>query len=196
MFFLSRPTAQRIARFRRIAERDIFSYAEIGATLRGDMPSGYNIDHNRIQLGNGLPVFERACTALGAWRMFDLGWVELLHPFKPIAGPIAPGQTVLVLAHTFGLYSLSANRVIGMIDDDDGEVRRRGFSYGTLQHHIERGEERFTVEYHHKDSSVWYDILAFSVPQHPLARLGHPFSRAAQRRFAADSKAAMVRATR
>jgi uncharacterized protein (UPF0548 family) len=64
----------------------------------------------------------------------------------------------------------------------------------TLQHHVERGEERFSVEHHRADDAVWYDILAFSVPQHPLARLGYPLSRAAQRRFAVDSKAAMLRA--
>jgi uncharacterized protein (UPF0548 family) len=101
---------------------------------------------------------------------------------------------VLVLAHTFGLYSLSASRVIVMIDKEDGQIWRRGFTYGTLSHHVERGEERFSVEYHRDDDSVWYDLLAFSMPQHWLARLGYPLSRAAQRRFAADSKAAMLRA--
>jgi uncharacterized protein (UPF0548 family) len=103
-------------------------------------------------------------------------------------------RRVLVLARTFSLYSLSASRVIAVIDDDSGHVRRRGFSYGTLEHHVERGEERFSIEHDLEDDSVSYDILAFSIPQHPLARLGYPMSRAAQRRFASDSKAAMLRA--
>lgn len=190
MFFLSRPTAQRIARFRQMVRQDGFSYPEVGATLKGLFPDGYNVDHNRIRLGEGSGTFERASAALCEWKMFDIGWVELLHPPEPIV----PGQTVLVLARTFGLYSLSASRVIGMIEEDSGPVQRRGFSYGTLQHHVERGEERFTVEHHAGDDSVWYDILAFSVPQRPLVRLGYPLSRAAQRRFAVDSKAAMVTA--
>ncbi|HEX6496970.1 MAG TPA: DUF1990 domain-containing protein [Acidobacteriaceae bacterium] len=190
MFFLTRPTAQRIDRFRQMAKHESFSYPEVGATLGEALPARYNVDHNRIRLGEGLPLFEHAYIALQAWRMFELGWVELIH--APEA--ITPGQTVLVLAHTLGLYSLSASRVISMIDEDNGLMRRRGFSYGTLQHHVERGEERFSVEYHYGDDSVWYDILAFSVPQHPLARLGYPLSRAAQRRFAADSKSAMVMA--
>jgi len=190
MFFLSRPTAQRIDRFRQTAEQDTFSYPAVGATLEGMLPERYNMDHNRVRLGQGLSLFNHAYAALQAWKMFELGWVELLHPPEPVA----PGQTVLVLARTFGLYSLSASRVIAMIDEDDGQTWRRGFSYGTLLHHVERGEERFSVEYHHEDDSVWYDILAFSVPQHPLARLGYPISRAAQRHFAADSKAAMLRA--
>jgi uncharacterized protein (UPF0548 family) len=41
---------------------------------------------------------------------------------------------------------------------------------------------------------VWYIILAFSLPQKTLARLGYPMSRMLQRRFAEASKAAMVAA--
>lgn len=195
MFFLRRPAAQCIDRFRQIAIEDSFSYPEVGATLRsgalkGEIPERYNVDHNRIRLGAGSLIFEQACAALFEWKMFDIGWVKLLHP----AAPIIPGQTVLVLARSFGLYSLSASRVIALIDDGDRQVRRRGFSYGTLQHHVERGEERFSIEHHKGDDSVWYDILAFSVPQHLFARLGYPLSRAAQRRFAVDSKTAMLRA--
>jgi uncharacterized protein (UPF0548 family) len=190
MFFFRRPTAQRIDRFRQAAMRDTFSYPEVGATLKGEIPEQYNLDHNRVRLGAGPATFERASAALCDWKMFDIGWVELLRP----DGPIAPGQTVLVLARTCGLYSLSATRVIAMIDDDSGPIRRRGFSYGTLQHHVERGEERFSIEHDLEDDSVWYEILAFSLPQHPVARIGYPLSRAAQRRFAGDSKAAMLRA--
>jgi uncharacterized protein (UPF0548 family) len=190
MFFLRRPSTQRVNRFGRTAEQDTFSYAEVGATVAGIFPKGFSVDHNRIRLGAGMPLFERAYAALEAWKMFDLGWVELIHP----AEPVAPGQTVLILAHTFGLYSLSASRVIAMIDEDDGQTWRRGFCYGTLSHHVERGEERFSVEYHREDDSVWYDLLAFSIPLHWLAILGYPLSRAAQRRFATDSKAAMLRA--
>jgi uncharacterized protein (UPF0548 family) len=189
MFFLRRPAAQRIERFRQLATQETFSYPEVGATIGHSIPDAYNLDHNRICLGKGPRLFEAAFTALRQWKMFDIGWVELLHPPELAA----PGQTVLVLAHTLGLYSLSASRVIAVIDDDRGGIHRCGFSYGTLRHHVERGEERFSIEHHLEDDSVWYDLLAFSVPQHPLARLGYPMSRAAQRRFAKDSKAAMLR---
>lgn len=190
MFFLRRPTRQRIRRFLRDAAAVGLSYPEAGATIAGELPAGYNVDHNRVLLGYGEAVFERACAALFAWRMFQLGWVELLHP----AEPIAPGQTVAILAHTCGLYSLSASRVLSLIDEDAPAMRRRGFNYGTTLHHVERGEERFTVEHYHSDQSVWYDLLAFSQPQHPFARLGYPVSRAFQHRFAHDSKAVMQQA--
>jgi uncharacterized protein (UPF0548 family) len=127
--------------------------------------------------------------------MFELGWVQLLHP----DAPITPGQTVLILAHTWGVYSLSAIRILECIDQtleqEVDTIHRSGFSYGTLTHHVEKGEERFMVEHHIHDDSVWYDLLAFSVPQHPLARIGYLASRIAQKGFARDSKAAMVRAT-
>ncbi len=118
MFFLRRPTAQRIDRFRQTATRDTFSYPEVGATLKGEIPERYNLDHNRIRLGAGSRIFEQARAALFDWKMFDIGWVKLIHP----AAPIVPGQTVLVLARTFRLYSLSASRVIAMIDDDNGPM--------------------------------------------------------------------------
>src|SRR5262249_16001520 len=58
----------------------------------------------------------------------------------------------------------------------------------------EAGEEGFTVEWDEAGSAVWYDILAFSRPQQLLARLGYPFARRLQKRFARDSAAAMRRA--
>jgi len=64
----------------------------------------------------------------------------------------------------------------------------------TLAEHAESGEERFSVEFHHATGEVWYDLFAFSRPNHFLARLGYPLSRMLQRRFAEDSKRAMLRA--
>jgi uncharacterized protein (UPF0548 family) len=66
-------------------------------------------------------------------------------------------------------------------------VERFGFAYGTLPDHVECGEERFTIEFHESDESVWYDILAFSKPQHPLVKMAYPLARRLQKRFAGDS---------
>jgi uncharacterized protein (UPF0548 family) len=68
------------------------------------------------------------------------------------------------------------------------------FAYGTLPGHAESGEERFLVEWDRTTDAVHYDILAFSRPRHPLARLGYPLTRRVQRRFARDSATAMRRA--
>jgi uncharacterized protein (UPF0548 family) len=92
------------------------------------------------------------------------------------------GATVAIKAQTLGIWSLSASRVVYLIE----ESRRFGFAYGTLPDHVERGEERFLIEWN-EDDSVWYDILAFSRPRHPLVKLGSPYARTLQKQFARDS---------
>ena len=198
MFLLRPPSRPTVERFLAL-QRDLpFTYAEVGAT-RPDRrpPEGYDCDHNRVRLGAGSDVFERACDALRRWEMFNLGWVKVLWP----STPVEVGGVVGVLASAGGLLSLNACRITYLVERAESSadgVERFGFAYGTLPGHVERGEERFSVEWHRRDrggdDSVWYDILAFSKPQHPLARLGYPFVRLMQKRFARDSKRAMLRA--
>jgi uncharacterized protein (UPF0548 family) len=121
--------------------------------------------------------------------MFNIGWVTLCWP----RAPIEIGQEVGILIPLFGLWSLNACRIVYTLDADN-HARRFGFAYGTLADHMESGEERFSVEWHRGDDSVWYDLFAFSRPRHSLARLGRPLSRSLQRRFARDSLQAMMRA--
>ena len=107
--------------------------------------------------------------------------------------PIAVGTTVAVLAHVWGLWIVNACRIVYVINDS-GPIETFGFAYGTLPGHVERGEERFTVRWDHADDSVWYEILAFSRPNHWLTRLGYPYVRRLQKRFARDSQLAMLNA--
>jgi uncharacterized protein (UPF0548 family) len=165
-----------------------FAYAEVGAS-RGTPPASYNADHNRILLGQGEVLFRKACAAVRRWEMFHLGWVELCWPETPIA----PGAVVAILARQFGLWLLNACRIAYVIEET-GAVDRFGFAYGTLPDHVEKGEERFSVEWHHDTDCVWYDLLAFSRPNHWLAWLCNPYARRLQKRFARDSLAAMARA--
>ncbi|MEQ8786908.1 MAG: DUF1990 domain-containing protein [Pirellulaceae bacterium] len=164
------------------------SYAAVGATVETP-PNGYNVDHTRVRLGSGRRAFDAACAAITRWEQFRLGWVE------PWTGetPIQKGEVVAVLARSAGLWWLNACRIVYVIDERESR-RRFGFAYGTLAAHAESGEERFLVEWDAADDGVWYDIFAFSRPRHPLARLGYPFARRLQRRFARDSAAAMRRA--
>ena len=68
------------------------------------------------------------------------------------------------------------------------------FTLGMLPSHVERAEERFTVEWSRVDDSVSYEVFAFARPAHPLAKAGPPFVRMVQRRFAADSLRSMAAA--
>jgi len=188
MFALTEPTESDIAKFVSEQSQLPFSYSEVGATQvalsdQAVTPRGYNVDHNRVQLGRGADVYTRAVAALKQWRQFDLGWVSI----APRGVKIENGVTVAVKARACGMWSLNACRVVYVIDEAD----RFDFAYGTLPDHIERGEERFLIEWNRTDDSVWYDILAFSQPRHPLVRLGFPVARMMQKRFARDSLAAM-----
>ena len=177
MFRISEPSEEDVAKFIASQRNLEFTYREVGAT-NATPPAGYTIDHNRVQLGHGEGAYRLAVAALKYWRQFDLGWVTIV----PRGVPIEVGATVAIKARAYGTWSLSASRVVYKID----EPRRFGFAYGTLPDHVECGEERFMIEWL-RDDSVWYDILAFSRPRHPLVRLSSPLARLLQKRFARES---------
>jgi len=189
MSSLRKPSPDLIRAFLADQAKLSLSYPAVGATA-ATPPPGYAVDHTRVRLGDGEKVFTLAAAALARWDHFRLGWVEAWSP----APQIAVGTPVAVLARVLGLWWLNACRVVYLVDDSQGPVRRRGFAYGTLPGHAETGEERFQIEWDQSDGSVYYDILAFSRPRHVLARLGYPLTRMFQRRFARDSAAAVCRA--
>jgi uncharacterized protein (UPF0548 family) len=191
VFLLNEPKREAIKRFLETQRDAQFSYSDVGATRDtfDSVRKDYNIDHNRILIGTGTNDFQAAVAAIKTWKMFDMPWVNLCWPDTPIE----VGKNVAILVKHFGFWSLNAARIVYVIEET-GNVEKFGFAYGTLQEHSERGEERFAVEFHHASNEVWYDLLAFSTPNHILARLGYPLSRMLQRRFAADSKQAMLRA--
>jgi uncharacterized protein (UPF0548 family) len=188
MLSLRKPSAERLREFLAAQSKLDLTYPAVGATAAVP-PAGYVVDHTRIRLGQGAGIFAAARAALGRWEHFRLGWVEAWPPETPIQ----TGQVVALIARLCGLWWVNACRIVYVLDEQ-GPVRRFGFAYGTLPEHAESGEERFTVEWHEADNGVWYDILAFSRPQHLLARLGYPFARRLQKRFARGSAAAMQRA--
>ncbi len=188
MLSLRKPSAERLRDFLAAQSTLDLTYPAVGATAAVP-PAGYVVDRTRIKLGEGSGTFAAAKAALGRWEHFRLGWVEAWPPETPIQA----GQVVAVIARLFGLWWLNACRIVYVVDEE-GSVQRFGFAYGTLPEHAESGEERFTVEWHEQDDAVWYHILAFSRPQQLLARLGYPFARRLQKRFARDSAAAMRKA--
>lgn len=181
MFFFAKPSQSFVENFLLKARAMEFSYPDIGAT-ETSVPDGYVLDHNRIEIGSD---WEGAKDAVREWKMFDFDWVDISWPTTPIE----TGQTVAIVIQHLGFYSLNAARIVYTIDESD----RFGFAYGTLEDHGESGEERFMVERDSK-GTVWYDLKAFSRPNHVFAKLGYPVVRMFQKRFAYDSKQAMFRA--
>ncbi len=182
MFSVSKPSRQSITAFLASQASEPLSYPEVGCTRKG-RPAGYNADHNRVLLGHGLKAYEKAKEGIRHWKMFDMGWLELCWPNAPIEA----GTTVAVAIWHFGFWSVNPCRIV-YVENTNSELY--GFAYGTLPEHNEIGEERFVIEFQPADESVWYDVYAISRPG-GVARLGYPFTRALQKRFARDSLRAM-----
>lgn len=187
MWFLFKPSPQRIDAFHAAAAEASFSYSERGESADGH-PAGYNLDDNRVQLGTGRELFDAACAALRRWQMFPAPWTEI-HPNDT---SIEKGRHVAMLAHAVGFWWLNACRIVYVVQESE-PIQRFGFAYGTLLQHVEQGEERFLIEWDHEDR-VWYSLRAFSRPRYWVVRMAYPWARRLQRRFVRDSQAALRRA--
>jgi uncharacterized protein (UPF0548 family) len=189
MFFLTEPGEKEVESFLKEQSSLPLSYSEIGQT-KAQPPAHYTIDSNGIKLGEGEETFKQAVQAVRQWQMFNLDWIKMAKPLPPIA----EGECVAIIASHFGFWSLNACKIVYVVDEDDYQFSRFGFAYGTLPDHAESGEERFTVEYDKKTQSVFYEIFAFSKPAKLLTKLAFPITRKCQKRFASESKQAMLRA--
>jgi uncharacterized protein (UPF0548 family) len=144
--------------------------------------------HHRVQLGSGADAFARAKDAIQSWMMYKLAWTRLYPP----DAPVAVGKVVCVVVNHGFCWSTNPCRIIYVLEEN-GEVGRFGFAFGTLPGHSEEGEERFTVEWRHADDSVWFELLSFARPHHIFAKIGFPFVGLFQRKFAADAGCVMLK---
>ena len=186
MILLRKPSDVRIRVFLEDQRPLPFSYPDVGASRDG-APHGYGVNQHRGRLGEGLEAYALAVQAIRHWKMYETGWTTLCWP----EAPISEGTVIGVLGRHLGFRSLNACRIAYTIEEVGPSLKRYGFAVGTLPGHMERGEERFTVEWHAADDSVYYDLFAFSLPAHPLARAAPPLARMIQRRFARDSLQSM-----
>ena len=79
MFLLSRPDDAFVRNLLKSQINQPFSYEPVGCT-RTRVPAAvpnFTMDRNRICLGNGAAVFQKAVEALKQWRMFDLAWLSI-----------------------------------------------------------------------------------------------------------------------
>jgi uncharacterized protein (UPF0548 family) len=194
MVSISYPSEQKVGET--LAERGPYSYEWVGATRSREFPDGFDHDRNAVCLGQGDAAFARAVTALRAWEMFPAPWVKI--ETGPDRDPFV-GQTVAMVARAWGLWWRSGARVVYVTDEpypwegdggEEGVVRRSGFAYGTLESHVEQGEESFMVV-QYRDGRVFYRLEAFSRPRLWIVKLAKPLARRLQRRFVRESLARM-----
>jgi uncharacterized protein (UPF0548 family) len=183
MFSLLRPKPSSIRHLLEQARNLPVNYGIVLNTQRGlqelPFPKGYDRDHTRTTIGHGAAAFDAAREAFRRWQQFDLGWVCVANP----EAKIEQDEIVAVEAHALGLWSVNFSRILYVIDEPD----RFGFGYGATPLHVERGEERFLLEFYPVSGEVCYDLLAFSQPANWLAQLGYPYTRSRQHKFAQDS---------
>jgi uncharacterized protein (UPF0548 family) len=190
MLSLRKPSVDALRRFMAAQAKLPYTYEAVGATAETP-PAGYVVDRTGMKLGEGEAVFRSAIAALRRWEQFRLGWVEAWSPDTPIQ----PGEVVAVMGRAIGVWWLNACRIVYIVDEA-GPISKFGFAYGTLPGHVESGEERFLIEWNRGDNSVWFDIVAFSRPNHFLTRLGYPVVRRLQKQFGRDSATSMLKAVR
>jgi uncharacterized protein (UPF0548 family) len=170
VFSLWRPSTTALARLVDDQKtQGSFSYEEIGATA-GELPDSYRHDRWHTDLGtDDGDRFDRASDALRQWQA-QLGAGLRIFP----DAPVAPDATFALVIRAGLLYVTAVGRIVYIIDEPD----RYAFAYGTLLAHPERGEEAFAIT--RADGRVQFEIVAFSRPRHPLARLGAPLTRVLQ----------------
>lgn len=138
--------------------------------LRRATPAGYRRDEWSGPLPNG---FDAASDAIGTWAGHRAAGITLAEP----APAIAIGETI-ALALPVGPISVTATaRIIDVIDEPD----RYGFTYATLPHHPEDGEESFIVT-RRPDGSAHYTITAVWRPGTYASRIAPWLTRYLQRR--------------
>lgn len=149
------------------------TYPEVGAT-RGSLPLGYRHQRVSTPIGHGAGQYEAAVEALLTWQM------HLGAGLRPrVSADRAAVDVVAVLRLGVGRVHLPVPvRVVALVE----EPARRGFVYGTLPGHPERGEESFVVSFD-DDGTVRFDLVSFSRPGRWFTRIGAPLARVGQRLF-------------
>lgn len=187
MFFLTRPTPAALDRILAGCADAPLTYTAVGAT-RSTPPAGYYVDRYEAELGRGEDAFARARAAVDRFVMYPQPWTHVHRTFeKPHDG----AMFIAVIRH-LGFWSANPSRIVYTLDETDAGIQRYGFALGTARGHAETGEERFEVSWDTRTDSVTYRVVAFSRPYALLARLGTPIARALQKRFARQSRQAMI----
>jgi uncharacterized protein (UPF0548 family) len=150
------------------------TYREVGATRASPLPPGYRHDRYSVDIGRHEGAFQRGRQAVETWQAHRYVGVAL----APAEPAIAVGVDVIVALRVGPVSAVVPCRIVYVTDDDHSY----GFAYGTLPGHPERGEEAFHVV-QHADGTVTFEVVAFSRPADPLARLGSPITRLLQTRI-------------
>jgi len=167
-----KPTDTELRQILEEQSRLPFSYEPPNITRGGQALPGYRSTGATVELGAGRAAFDAGVAALQSWRVHEQARVQITSD-QPV---VVEGANVVMLYRLAVVYFTVACRVVYVIDTDN----RWGFAYGTLPHHMERGEELFMLEIDH-DEQVRFSVSAIWRPGHPLVKIGMPVTRVVQR---------------
>jgi uncharacterized protein (UPF0548 family) len=156
------------------------TYEPRGRTLDGPLPEGFHHLQVERRLGSGDAVYARAAQALMTYApQRGIG-------LRPVA--TAPRAAVGVDLLSRLVVAPVPCRVVWVVE----EPHRTGFGYGTLEGHVESGEEGFLIE--RRGEAVYAVVRAYSRPAWRAARLAGPLLRWGQRAAAQGYLLALHRA--
>lgn len=151
-----------------------------------------------MRVGTGFRAFTAAADAVCAWRL-HAGMHVRPQADRPRAEPGARVTVHLGPRRPGWLCIAAPCEVVWTVD----EPRRRGWAYGTLPGHPERGEESFIVEWDGPDSpdgadggGVWLTVRAFSVGGRWYSRAAGPLVPLLQHSYALTCGVVLRRLTR
>ncbi|MGL6234957.1 MAG: DUF1990 family protein [Segniliparus sp.] len=175
------PLPQDEARLLRTAP---FSYPAAGVTRgEADKPRFFLPLAGAKTIGTGEARFYRAATAVLTWQAQLRAGLGV----RTSSSFISEND---VVDQRLGPLSLPC-RVVYVVD----EPRRKGFAYGTLPGHLERGEERFVVSWDQRTDEVRVEVSSVSLPVWPLLPV-LPAVRAVQRFYVRRFLAVIEEASR
>lgn len=169
MLRIRQPTSRELGQVVRDCEHATPTYEHVGATISGDLPSGYVHDDESVLLGKGAGVFEAAKSSLQDWAAHRGAGLVMSD-----GAALEQGTTVALAAPLPIDHAIATCRIVKVVD----EANRYGFAYGTLPLHPEEGEEAFLIERNGED--VRFRIVAFSRPRFWAARMARPIARRLQ----------------
>ena len=137
--------------------------------MSGNYPDGYHEHSSELTVE---VAWDAAREAVRQWA----GHRSVGGVLAPRVPPLIQGSTMAFAVRVFGIWATGSCRIVDVMDTD-GEF---GFSYGTLPHHPEEGEELFAVR-DNGDGTVTFRVAAFSRPADIVTRLIGPLGRFIQR---------------
>ncbi len=163
------PSNDRLEQLRANAELDSLTYAREGASITGDHPAGYHWHESEL---TAEVDWNAAKAAIRQWSGHRSKGAVLAPPTPPLA----EGSTMAFAVRVMGIWASGTCRIVRLIDEE----RAFGFSYGTLPHHPETGEEMFAAR-DNGDGTVTFRVAAFSKPAGLLTSVLGPIGRLIQR---------------